>query len=291
MMSALRTLLRNGLAAAAAAALVLACAETTDLPLPRGAFRVQDTGLNEMSGLEASPNHPGQLWSVNDSGSRPILYRLGLQGENLGRVHVRGTGILQNDWETLAFWREGGRTWLLIGDVGDNKGRRDHVNVYALPEPAPGETVARVAWTLRFRYPDGPRDAEGIAIDAQAGDLLVLSKRDVPQKLYRVPLSARGAAEPAVAELVTVLPPLPAQATGLDVTKDGRAMAVLSYRGLHVWRRQDGQAWAQVLAQPGRDYDLPRMSKAEAMAFGPDPGFVYIGSERVPTPLLAIALN
>lgn len=267
-------------------ALLAGCAEHSPHPLPEGAFLIQDTALSEMSGLEASTREPGVLWSINDSGSRPRLFRLGRQGEDLGRVTVRGTRWWTNDWETLATWKEGDRHWLLLGDVGDNRERRDHVNVYAIEEPRAGQAEATVAWTLRFRYPDGPRDAEGITVDAATGDLLVLTKREVPQRLYRVPLSARGNAMPVVAQRVADLPDLGAQATGLDITHDGRALVVLTYTALYVWPRSELQSWATALASGGQRHPLPPMSKAEAMATGPEPGVVYVGSERLPAPLL-----
>lgn len=281
---------RLGIAALAVAGLA-GCAENSPHPLPEGAFLVQDRALSEMSGLEASVRDPGVLWSVNDSGSRPRLFRLGRRGEDLGRVVVHGTSWLSDDWETLALWREGDIDWLLLGDVGDNKERRPHVNVYAVREPAPGATEATVEWTLRFRYPDGPRDAEGITVDPGSGHLLVLSKRESPQRLYRVPLAARGNAVPVVAEAIAELPPLSAQATGLDIAHDGRALVVLTYAAVYVWPRIDGQSWASVLSSPRHRRPLPPMSKAEAMATGPEPGVVYVGSERLPTPLLPIRVG
>ena len=281
---------RTLLFAATAFVVAIACAQA-GMPLPDGAHQVEDRGLSEMSGLEASPGQPGVLWSINDSGSRPLLYRLGAKGENLGRVAVRGTDWWHNDWETLAVWHERGVDWLVIGDVGDNKGRRDHVNLYGLREPAPGQTTADVAWTLAFRYPDGARDAEGITIDPLTGDTLILTKRDKPQRLYRVPLSARGGDEPVVAEFVTTLPPLSALATGLDIAPDGRSVAVLTYKGLYVWDHEVGEAWSTVFARAPMRTQLPPMSKAEAMAFGHEAGTVYVGSERIPTPLVLISLR
>jgi hypothetical protein len=283
---------RTGPAAVVLAlAAVAGCAEHSPHPLPEGAFLVQDRALSEMSGLEASVRDPGVLWSINDSGSRPRLFRLGSRGEDLGRVAVRGTTWLSNDWETLAVWREGDIDWLLLGDVGDNKERRPYVNVYAVREPALGATEATVEWTLRFRYPEGPRDAEGITVDAASGSLLVLSKRETPQRLYRVPLSARGNAVPVLAEAIAAMPRLSAQATGLDITHDGGALVVLTYAAVYVWPRAEGQDWASVLSSPVERRALPPMSKAEAMATGPEPGIVYVGSERLPTPLLPIRVG
>lgn len=279
------------LTACTLAMLSLGCAQTHDLPLPEGAYLIQDRRLSEMSGLEASPSRPGEFWSINDSGSLPRLYRIGPRGEALGRVSVRGAWI--RDSETLAIYRAPGRDWLLIGDVGDNRGRRGEVRVHAVPEPAPGQRHVDIAWTLRFTYPDGPRDAEGIAVDHLAGDVLVVTKRDVPARLYRVPLAARHSPGVAVAEFVGSVVPgsVPAEVTGLDLSKDGRRLLALTYRQLHMWERDPGEPWSEVLAQSPRSWDLPGLSKAEAMAFDARDERVLIGSERLPTPFVELTLQ
>ena len=267
-----------------------ACDSDHELPLPAGAALIEDRALSEMSGLEASPSVADVFWSINDSGSWPRLFRLGADGRALGRVRVDGAWL--RDTETLAVWREAasGRDWLLIGDVGDNRGWRREVRVHAVPEPLPGQRSVRIAWSLRVRYPDGPRDVEGIAVDHRRGDLLLLSKRDTPARLYRVPLSAREVATPATAEFLAALPvdAIDGEVTGLDLSKDGRLLAVLSYRGLYLWRRDGDADWAEVLAQPPQALPLPALRKAEAMAFGGRSDALFVGSERLPAPLLRI---
>ena len=273
-------------AVVAAGVLALAaCADRSDLPFPEGAHRVEDGALSEMSGLVASGGDPQVLWSINDSGSFARLYRLGVRGEALGRVRVAGAWL--HDTETLARWRSGGRDWLLIGDVGDNRTRRDHVVVHAVEEPASDATRAEIAWSVRFRYPDGARDAEAMAVDPGTGDLLVLSKRDKPPRLYRVPLSASAGDAIATAEYVgsPAAGTIRGAVTGLDIGDDGRDLVVLSYDGLYVWHRGDGEAWAEVLARAPHAVTRPAMAKAEAMALGHDGSRILVGSEKVPTPL------
>jgi hypothetical protein len=252
--------------------------------IPAGAHAVQDPALAEMSGLVASHRQPGVLWSINDSGSFARLYRLGSEGQALGRVWVSGAWL--HDTETLARWRRHDRDWLLIGDVGDNRARRDHVVVHAVPEPDTTATHARIAWSLRFRYPDGPRDAEGIAVDQLRGELLVLSKRDQPARLYRVPLAA-GSGKPVTADYLGSPRPgaLEGAVTGLDLSDDGRELAVLTYTGLYLWRRGADEAWPQVLQRAPVALPRPTMHKAEAMALAATAGTVLVGSEKRPTPL------
>lgn len=264
---------------------LVACADGEPVPFPEGAHEVQDRALSEMSGLVASHRQPGVLWSINDSGSFARLYRVGVQGQALGRVKVSGAWL--HDTESLARWQQPERDWLLIGDVGDNRARRDHVAVHAVAEPAADEDRARIAWSLRYRYPDGPRDAEGIAVDQHHGDLLVLSKRDRPARLYRIPLSAHDQDEPVTAEYLGSPRPdaIEGAVTGLDLSEDGRKLAVLTYRGLYLWRRNGDEPWAQVLQRAPQVLPMPAMRKAEAMALHATPGSVLVGSEKRPTPL------
>lgn len=277
-----------------ASLLILAtgCARESDVMFPPGAALVEDRALSEMSGLEASPRDPGVFWSINDSGSRARLFRLDADGRSLGRVAVKGAFI--RDSESLALWREkpGEREWLLIGDVGDNRGWRGEVRIHAVAEPALDIDEARIEWTLRFRYPDGPRDAEGIAVDHCHGELLILTKRDRPPRLYRVPLRAADSSEPVVAEFLATLPDEGVQGsvTGLDVSKDGRLLAVLTYRGLYVWEREAHADWRDVLQTAPRRLPLPAMRKAEAMAFDHAADAIFVGSEKRPTPFLRIPL-
>jgi hypothetical protein len=269
----------------AAALLALAGCGGEPAPLPEGAVAVQDRKLDEMSGLAASRAQPGVLWAINDSGNAGRLFRLGEDGSALGRVDVDGAWL--RDSESLAYWNEDGRHWLLIGDVGDNRGWRGSVVVHAVPEPAPGQEDVDIAWSLRFRYPDGARDAEAITVDAQAGDLLVLSKRDRPARLYRVPLSARHGDGIVQAEYLASLPEeaIAGAVTSLDLSEDGRDLLVLSYGGLYRWHRLPGETWPEVLARAPEALPRPAMRKAEALTLTGTPGEVLIGAEQWPAPL------
>jgi hypothetical protein len=276
--------------ASLAAALLAACQPRHDLPRPDGAHLVEHPALSEMSGLEASPSTSGHYWTVNDSGSRSRLYRIGADGSDLGHVALRGAQL--EDAETLAVWDAPHGTWLLVGDVGDNRGRRDEVVIHALLEPKPGQAQARVAWQVRYTYPDGARDAEGMAVDHAHGRMLVLTKRDRPQRLYGVALPNVPASLRTEARLLGELPAhvLDAEATGLDLSRDGRRLAVLTYRSLYLWVRRDGEAWTTTLQRAPAVLPFPQLRKAEAMAFSSDERYVLVGSEQRPAYLLHIPL-
>lgn len=288
--------------AATAVLLALAGCGHDEGVVPAGAATVQDRDLSEMSGLVASRTQPGVLWAINDSGSRARLFRLGPDGRALGRVALDGPWL--SDPESLSRWFDGRTDWLLVADIGDNDADREDVVVHAVAEPGRDDDTARIAWSLRFRYPDGPRDAEAIAVDARDGSLLVLSKRDHPARLYRVPLpappeapgpgrtdAADGDAPVATAEFIAALPAtLEADVNDIALDARGRQLVVLTYRGLHAWHREPGESWGLALARAPRPITLPAMRKAEALALSEDGHRLFVGSEHRPTPLWSTPL-
>ena len=152
---------------------------------------MQAAELVEASGLAVSRRHPDLLWALNDSGNKPLLFALDVSGGDLGQVTLVGTK--NRDWEDLASFTWRGEPWLLVADVGDNRGQRDRVVLHALPEPQADDQgrfsgEVKPAWSLTFTYPDGPRDCEAVAVDEAAGRILLLSKRRNPPMLYSLPL-------------------------------------------------------------------------------------------------------
>ena len=161
---------------------------------------------------------------------------------------------------------------------------------------------ATVAWTIRFAWPDGPRDCEAIAVDSRRGEALLLSKKRVPPELFRVPLRPAGAA-PVVAERIGTLSGIEqpdasdleqsptygryrAQITGADLSPNGRVLAVLNYRSVHfIVRPRDG-GWTPALRDKPSHLTLPWMPQAEAIAFSPDGLSLTIASEQLPSPFL-----
>lgn len=255
-----------------------------------------EPALDELSGLAASRASPGFFWGHNDTGSRPLLYRIGPGGEALGREPVRGAQAF--DWEDIAAFEDDGGPALLVGDVGDNLAIRSFVTLYAVREPG-REGEPALLWHLDFRYPDGPRDCEALAVDMAAREILLVSKRDDPPRLYRLPLPRRAPSGEATAEFVGTLPALPPvklgerlaapiasafynSPTALDISADGRTAALVTPRAAYVHRRQPDQRWAEVLLRPVAPLALPDLDQIEAAALSADGRVLFIGSEGRP---------
>ncbi len=299
-----------------AAAVSCACALAEPAPSDDGASaafhtlgKLRDRRLREVSGIAQSPTRDDRLWVINDSGNGPRLHLLDLSGKHQGAIVVAGAA--NTDWEDLAAFTWNGAAHLLIADVGDNAGRRKYVSVYAVAEPDMEDIPASVApvWELRFRYPDGPRDVEALAVDARDQQILVLSKRDFPAVLYSVALPGPGATPRESVLTATRLGPIgtiPApgradlldnpvfgmfssQPTAMDVGADG-SIAVLTYLRAYLFPRAGHRSVMQALMQPPQHLSMPKFRVAEAMTFLRGGGLAVTG-EGLPVNLVRLHLG
>lgn len=267
-------------------------------PLPDSP-RLQGRQITEASGLTSSIRRDGFLWLVNDSGAGPILHLAGLDGSDRGSIRVEGA--TNTDWEALAGFSWKGAAYLLIADIGDNNARRDHLTLYLLPEPelpADGAVVSgsiKPQRTIRFRYPDGPRDGESVAVDAAAGKIILISKRTNPPEVYQLPLDPRADGILTAERIGTtdVRPPpggLPhpfgSQPTDLAISPDHSLAAVLTYVTVFLFARDPGETWAEAFARKPVALDRHRLVQAEAIAFSRDGNSLFVVSEGVGSPIV-----
>ncbi len=260
---------------------------------------LQAAAANETSGLAAAVSGGDFLWLINDSGGQPMMFLTDSTGADRGKVRVNAA--VNVDWEDLASFTYQGKPYLLIADVGDNEGRRNSCTLYIVPEPTlptAGKSldgIAKPAWTIEFRYADGPRDCESVAVDAARGRVMLLSKRTTPPVLYELPLvPAKGEATIAQRAGETDVRPPPggfphpygAQPTGLDLSADGSLAAVVTYVGVFVFPRAAKESWAEALAR--KPLVLPRhgLPQAESIAFSRDGKSLSVISEGAGSPII-----
>lgn len=292
--------------------------DSTDTTLPclnastgTDAGLVQLPALNEASGIVASLTHTDIYWTHNDSGDTPTLFAIDGQGGHRGTFLV--TGAEAKDWEDIArapgsIEIEGATSSvgnkLVIGDFGDNLSVRPSLTLYVVDEPAPGPAGAPVtnptaaAISVPFTYPDGPRDAEGLAVDPIDGVVYVLDKAwDTGiSTLYRYPPPLRPN-EVVVLESVGSIPlddlggGLSFLATGMDVSPDGAWLTVRTYEQVLAWHRPPGAPLWTALQQPRCQWEQQVEPQGEAVAFSAD-GFSYVTlSENQGQPLWRFALT
>ena len=274
---------------------------------PEYAGVLADPQLDELSGLAASHAHPGIYWAHNDSSNDArsndsVVFAIHADGSRVARFHV--TGASNIDWEDIASFDLAGKHYFLISDTGDNGGVRKLLTLYLVEEPAvlhDGDNLP-VTRVIRFRWPDGARDCEALAVDAARGEIFLIAKKRVPAELFRLPL--RDANRTLTAELVATLPGIEqpseserkektthgryrAQVTGADLSPDARQLAVLTYGGVTLYDRTGAETWQVALkAHPPTTLPLPWLPQAEAIAYSPDGKSLLIGGEQIPSPLI-----
>lgn len=288
--------------------LLVGCSDIDGAPAPGSIVtvtgRLDYRPLDEASGLARSLRDPGLLWAVNDDGP-PVLYGVGLDGSKRGKVEIRKAG--HRDWEDIASFEFEGKNWLLVADIGDNTARRNDVTVYVVEEPDPDAGKIDIAWEFDFSYPDGPRDAEAAAVDTDNRRILVLSKRDIPPRLYALPLKP-GDDDRVMAEFLGIVDTLPQptradvnqapltdiwhwQPTAMSIAVDNRSAMILTYGGIYLYSRSDTEAWPYALRRPPLGLSLGRLREAESVTLARDGRFAYITTEGRRAPMLRVDLG
>ncbi|MBW2287423.1 MAG: hypothetical protein JRG80_08310 [Deltaproteobacteria bacterium] len=269
--------------------------------------------LTETSGLAISRRRDDLLWAINDSGTPPRLHALGVDGADLGFATIEGVDAV--DWEDLASFELDGRSYLLIADTGDNLSWRKRSLLLVVEEPEltgdalPAGSVSKPAWRIPFRFEDGPRDCEAVAVDSERMRVLLISKRTEPPGLYQLPLlpsdPAMGNTAGLVARRIGDVPGIPpptrsdveaarwlgryfAMPTAFDISPDGRLAVVLTYREAYLYARSADEPWAKALGRPPQRIDLPALAQAEAIAFARDGRTIFVTSEGLGAPLFKL---
>jgi hypothetical protein len=295
------TVLRALLLLLAAAA---AACTSPALPFARLSGLITSPELKEISGLAGSRVHPDVLWAINDSGNPARLHAISRRGKVLARYRVEGARNI--DWEDLAAFTLEGRHYLLVADTGDNGGVRRNIALHVFEEPTElTDGVLRPVWTVRARWPDGPRDCEAVAVDAEEGRILLVSKKRTPPELFTLPLGrprddagndwpeprriGRLAHVPQASEELKRTDPVLArhfaQVTAADLSPDRTTLAVLTYGSVLFYRREPGQDWGEAVANRPEAHDVPLIPQAEALAWTAGGGGLYASGEFSPAPL------
>jgi len=285
-----------------------ACTDATQNPAlaPVLIGKLEDAEIREASGLARSYRQDNVLWTINDNGADEWVHAISPRGKRLGEFDLKRSK--NKDWEDLASFMLDGDPYLVVADIGDNDAKHQTRTLYMVKEPqAKKKDSEKVDWRVDFRYPDGPRDAESIAVDVANKRVLVLSKRDIPPVLYELPLQPEGEST-ITAKRLGVITSLPQpsrqdiefapklddwywQPVGMDISDDNLAAAILTYRAVYYYQRLPGQDWFDALNAPPRRVGIGNLRNAEAIAFGDRKRTVIVTGESQHSPVIAIDFN
>jgi len=244
------------LAATAALCLSAAAPATAD----DGGFRIADQRITESSGLALSRAHPHTVWTVNDSGDTARVFAVDTRTGRTVGVHRFDAPVW--DVEALALGTDGR---LLVGDLGDNTGSRELARIFWFDEPALGETSGGWA-SWEVAYPDGPHDAEALAVHPRTGRVYVVTKGR-HGGVYALP---ERPSRQGVNRLERVAP-APAMVTDAVFLPDGSGLVLRTYTHAVL---VDAESLLQVASDR-----LPLQPQGETVALAPGGHALLIGSE------------
>ncbi len=215
--------------------------------------------IDEASGIAASKKNQNVLWLHNDSGDSARIFAINQNGKHLGVFSL--TGVANRDWEDISVGPgpNPAKDYLYIAEIGDNLAQYDMKYIYRISEPQVNAYQQPVYVTLgnpdiiKFKYPDGPRDAEALFIDPLTKDIYIISKRENNVRVYLLsyPQSLKDTLTP---EFITELPVT--QIVAGDISFDGREILLKDYDNIYYWKREINQSVAEAFIQ-NQFYNLP----------------------------------
>lgn len=238
---------------------------------------VDDSALNELSGLAVSRQNPGILWTHEDSGGSPDLYALDYTGATVATIHL--DGVTNHDWEDIAIGPCDAGWCIVVGEIGTAS--YDH-SVLTVEEPLLGTAPVELTVTPRvqaFSYPGDPEDAEGLALLPDGTPMIVSKRTDATAGIYTLAPEASVLEWRADVATGASSEDLTARATAADLSTDGTALLLRTYLHLYTVDVSD-------LAAPADPVSLQFALELQGEAVAWDPaqgGFWQVGEGTHPT--------
>lgn len=282
---------RIGLCGVLGACVVAVAGEPPTFERPVEVGRIKSPLIHEASGLAASRVNADILYVHNDSGDSARIYAIDTTGRLIAVLTLADARVI--DCEDMAVVRTPNsaapadaktlhhdRGDVYLGDIGDNKHRRDTVVVYRFREPTidtgkqnkPSRITIDKYERFEFRYEGGPRDAEALMVDPRTGDVLVVTKAMGSAAVYVARAGELSTKKVNILKPLAVLTPGRwRMVTGGDISPDGSLILLRTYDAAMLCQRGDGPLTAETFAGPWRVAPAAPEPQGEAIAFAPPP--------------------
>ena len=246
--------------------------------------------LNETSGIAASGIFNDTYYIHNDSGDTSRFFAITPKGQLLSTFYFQQDKQMkfpQLDCEDIAVGKgpKPGKSYVYLGDIGDNFNGRPYVTVYRFEEKSAWikKTVNHVVPSqLHLNYPDGSKDSETLMVDPLQSLLYIINKRTDTIRIYTTPLMFKDN-ETRVLTLqgkihIPGFKPFKYITSG-DISKDGSRILLKSYGKVYYWQRKGNEpVWKTMQSKPAElPYELQQ--QGEAIGFTADGTGYFTTSE------------
>jgi len=203
---------------------VSACA--VQYPTPNAQLQIKSIvelpkELSETSGLFCDVDG---MYSLNDSGNAPVIYRINYQGEIIERTRLP---LTNKDWEAIT----ADASSFYIADVGNNKGKREQVEIHKVNRSNVNDITTI---TLKYEGNDASNnipyahDFDSEAMVKHGDDLLLFSKswKTGITHVYKV---NEGEIEQTISTFASI-DGLPGVVTGVDFDQHQNKFVITGYK-------------------------------------------------------------
>ena len=206
------------------------------------------------------------------------------------------TGAQARDWEDMSAGPgpQPNKSYLYVGDIGDNNEKRSEVVVYRFLEPdlKPSDKnstktnprATERAEAIRLVYPDGKHDAETLMVHPQTGNLYIMTK-----VAFKNPVVYEATAPLKSNDVITMtrigevrVPSLFGGAiTGGSVSPDGRRVALCDYfQGYELVLPDKSNNFVDIWKEKMTGFDLGKRKQGESIAYRLDGNALLATSEK-----------
>lgn len=242
---------------------------------------MSDKKLEEASGLAASKVNVGLLWTHNDSGNPAEVFLID-QDLNI-KLTLKLKGVENRDWEDICIGPgpEGGKSYLYVGEIGDNFAQFQLKYVYRFIEPKVTEGTSELTIenfdTLIIQLPAEKKDTETLMINPLTKDLYMVSKREEPVHVYEIKfpyavnetITARDIGTIATTKIVAG-----------DFSADGKEILLKNYENVFYWNNSAGKSMEEVFKTKPAIVEYTEEPQGEAITWSRDGSGFYTLSEK-----------
>lgn len=241
------------------------------------AFKISGASVKEASGIADSRSNKGFMWVEQDGGNPPVIYLLKHDGTYTDSIIIEGA--TNRDWEDIAVGAgpEDNKSYLYIGETGDNNATYPDYAIYRLPEPAAGVGSVIDFDKISFTYPDGSHDAEAFLVDDKTKDIYIITKREEKSRIYKLAYPQSNSSQNQ-ASFVAVLSYNGVVSACLSA--DGMEVLVKTYTQIFHYLRTNGEALSETLKNAPKTLGYQLEAQGEAVTFDIDQKGFYTLSEE-----------
>jgi hypothetical protein len=258
---------------------------------------LQDKQMDEISGIAASGIHEGIYYVHNDSGDTSRFFSITPEGRIKSVIYFKGDpkeelGVADCEDIAVGPGPAKGKSYVYLGDIGDNKAVRQYITVYRMEEQkswiGKDSILKADAVPVHFKYPDGPRDAESLMIDPAEKLIYIVSKRTDSVTVYTSPLNFKAN------DTLTLTKRCKLHFNGFrpfkwitagDISKDGQQVLLKDYVKVYYWKRSNNEPIWQTMQRKPAELPYQQEKQGEAIGFTPDGKGYYTTSEGVFSPI------